>query len=265
MIPAGARQAFAEWLAGVRAPCVFIIGTGRSGTHLLAEILSGVPSVHVLIEKQPLFRWSSSMAMDHRLEPSLFPRWVRRFRLEQFSAAPRTVIDKCHTNMWLVERLVESFPTAVFLATRRGPHATIASMLRHGGFVFAPHRWRSLPLPNRFLGIAADAAEEYATLSQPEQLALRWISNERRRDVVRRMLGDRLLEVEYELLMREPAGTIRTVCEFLHIDRSPATPAIKPDTLAKWRHQLHADEVAAVDAMLRRHGFAADASGRAPA
>lgn len=261
MIPAGARQSFARWLAGEPARCVFIIGTGRSGTHLLAEILARVSSLHVLVEKQPLFRWSSSMAMDHRLEPSLFPRWVRRFRLEQFSAAPRTVIDKCHTNMWLVERLVESFPTAVFLATRRSPHATIASMLRHGGFVFSPHRWQSLPVPNRFLGIAEDTAEEYGRLSQPEQLALRWISNEKRREVVRQTLGDRLLEVDYELLVREPIGTVRSVCEFLHVDQPPALPAIKPDTLGKWLHHLEADQVAAVDAMLRRHGFAADAPG----
>ncbi len=51
-------------------------------------------------------------------------------------AAPWVVVDKTHHNIWLTERLATTFPRSVFLGLCRRPHATIASMLLHGRFVY---------------------------------------------------------------------------------------------------------------------------------
>lgn len=258
------RARYRAWQARPAPQCVFIVGTGRSGTHLLAQALGMSPQAHVLLEKQPLFRWSTLMASDPRQEEALFSRWVRRFRLEQFAAAPRIVVDKSHPNIWVAERLAAAFPAGLFLGMRRSPHATVASMLKHGGFAWDERRWRPLPLPNRFLGIDGMPADAYAALSRPEQFTLRWISNERKFAAVRRALGTRLLEVDYERMVLDTVASLERIFAFLGLERPLAAPAIKDEGLDKWRRDLSADDVAAIDALLTRHGFAAarsDAGG----
>lgn len=260
MTSAELRQAVRTWGSRPEPPCVFIIGTGRSGTHLLADVLAASPDHRVLVEKQPLFRWSTAMAMDPREEQTLFPRWVRRMRLEQCAAWPKVVVDKSHPNIWITERLAAAFPRALFLGTRRSPHATVASMLDHGGFICSESRWRPLPLPNRLLGIDRDHAESYAALSSVEQLTLRWVANERRFTAVRAMLGGRLLEVEYEKMVTDTRSTLDRLAGFLGRPRLVAPRPIRSDTLGKWRQTLTPGQVTAIDAMLRRHGFAAACS-----
>jgi hypothetical protein len=255
-------EKFATWTAGAhRQPCVFIVGTGRSGTHLIAGVLASSPTLRVLIEKQPLFRWSAEMAADERRRPELFPRWTRRFRLEQFAAAPRVIVDKSHPNIWMVESLAAAFPASVFLGTRRGVHATVASMIKHGGFGWPETRWRALPLPNHFLGIEPEFVDEYASMSLPAQLAMRWISNERRLQDVRRVLGPRLFEVNYEEFVREPEVVSGKISRFLGLSGPLQLPAMKTDSIDRWCYELTPEDVAAIDSTLIRHGLSPAHSG----
>lgn len=244
-----------------RLGCVFIVGAGRSGTHFLAQSLATSPRLQVLMERPPLFGWSTTMAIDPRAEETLFPQWVRLFREEQARVAPRVVVDKTHPNIWITDRLAAAFPRGSFLGLRRRPHATIASMLLHGRFVYPESRWRPLPVPNRFLGIERDKAEEYAALSPVEQLTLRWVANERRFAVIRQSLGKRLLEVEYEQLVLNAGPAFERISAFLRLDHAISPPALKPGVLEKWRDELTPQQIAAIDAMLSRLGFEADRSG----
>jgi len=233
------------------------VGTGRSGTHLLAQALAGSPRLLPLMERPPLCGWSTTMANDPREEQRLFPQWVELFRQELAGASPRIAIDKTHPNIWIADRLAAEFPGGVFLGLRRRPHATVASMLLHGRFVYPESRWRAFPVPNRFLGIEREMADEYAILSPVEQLTLRWVSNERRFAEIRESLGIRLLEIEYEQIVLAPDTTFASIGEFLGLDHAIPLPTIKPDVLDKWRTELSAEQIEGIDRMLARFGFKA--------
>lgn len=250
------RETFAAWTADShRQACVFIVGTGRSGTHLIAELLASSPEFQVLVEKQPLFRWSTEMAADERRRAALFPRWVRRLRLEQFAVAPRVIVEKSHPNIWMAESLAAAFPASVFLGTHRGPHATVASMLMHGGFDWPEPRWRDMDLPNRLLGIERGCADEYAAMTLPARLTMRWISNERRREEVRGCLGSRLCEISYDRLVMEPEVVCRELAQFLGLSGPLQPPLMKTQSIDRWRHDLTPEDVTAIDSTLARHGF----------
>lgn len=256
------RENFRTWAAtssGQR--CVFIVGTGRSGTHLVAHVLASSPAHKVLVEKPPLFRWSAAMAADERCRATLFPRWVRRFQLEQFAAAPRVIVEKSHPNIWIIERLATAFPASVFLGTRRGPHATVASMLKHGGFGWPEPRWRELPFPNRFLGIEPESVEEYASMPLAAQLTMRWISNERRFEEVLGFLGPRLFEVDYEQLVERPTRVCERLSNFLGLSAPLESPLMKTESIDRWQQDLTPEQVLAIDATLARHGFGEACAG----
>jgi hypothetical protein len=255
------RRTSRLWRSRRDLPYVFIIGTGRSGTHLLAEVLAGDPGYAVLVEKQPLFRWSTAMALDSGAEATYFDRWVRRLCLEQCAAAPRTIVEKSHPNIWITERLATALPNSLFLVTRRKPHPTIASMVQHGGFLYSDSRWRSFPLPNRLLGIDQDQSLHYSFLSPVEQLALRWISNERQRARLQPVLGPRMFEVDYETLLTDPGPSIDRLAAFLGSAGPLVPPSIDSAPLNKWQGVLSGEQIAAIDAMLCRHGFSAEAVG----
>jgi hypothetical protein len=137
---------------------IFVIGTGRSGTHWLGQILQAHPDIHVTVEAPPIFAWSTAMALDPRQSPVLLPQLIRQYEIEHAAVAPRHYADKSHPNIWHAEDLAARLPDAVFLGIQRNPFATVASMLEHAGVLAWHERWREFPVPNRFLGITLENA-----------------------------------------------------------------------------------------------------------
>ena len=110
---------------------VFIVGTGRSGTHWLANTLKTHREIRATIEAKPMFRWATQMALDATTEKQLLPKLIIAYRWQLFLSSPRLYLDKTHPNIWLAEPLQQAFPDALFLGIERDPFATVASMLRH--------------------------------------------------------------------------------------------------------------------------------------
>ena len=159
---------------------IFVIGTGRSGTHWLAGTLKTHREIRATIEVKPMFRWATQMALDASTQPRLLPKLIFAYRRQLFYSAPRLYLDKSHPNIWLAEPLKAAFPTAQFLAIERNPYATVASMLRHRGVAAWHQRWRDFPVPNRFLGISEELAEHYDELPLAARCAHRWLANRQR-------------------------------------------------------------------------------------
>lgn len=225
-------------LGKVKTRPIFVIGCGRSGTHWVGRTLKGHPEIRATFEANPMFRWSTQMALDRSSEEKLLGRLLFAYGCQLFLSAPRHFLAKDHPNIWIAEALKQAFPGALFLAIERHPLATVASMLRHRGVAGWHHRWRDFPVPNRFLGISADLAEHYDELPRAAQCAHRWLAHHRRLRQLQDVLGDDLLTIQYEELAQNPAAAAHNMRTFLRLQSSIPAPEVKIDSLDKWKQQL---------------------------
>lgn len=222
---------------------VFVIGTGRSGTHWLGYSLGNHPEIRATIEEQPMFGLSTRMALDPSLERQLFERLVLTYQWQLRQSTPRLYVDKTHPNIWLAELLKRSFPDALFLGIERNPYATVASMLRHQGVSSWHRRWREFPIPNRFLGISEELADGYDDIPLASQCALRWLAHHERMNELRTVFGGNLFVVQYEHFAVQTESVVRELQDFLGLRSSIPIPDVKSESLAKWKEQLSDSEI----------------------
>lgn len=245
------RERYAAWRGrSGSSRKIFILGTGRSGTHWLGYILDSHPDCVATIETPEIFRRVSRMALDPTLRPRLLPGLLRRYRIQHARAAPFHYVDKSHPNLWLAEALADAFEDAVFVGIVRDPFATVASMLRHDGVLEWHRRWKDFPVPNPFLGITVEIAEEYDTLPMAARCALRWQSH---RDEMVRLtaaLGSRLYVVEYEALVREPEDQLSHLADFLGFSSPIPSPEVKRESLSRWQEELGRADREAIEAVV---------------
>jgi hypothetical protein len=217
---------------------VFVIGSGRSGTHWLGHSLGSHPEVRTTVEAMPMFGLSTRMALDPTLERRLFWRLVMAYKWQILKTAPRLYVDKTHPNMWIAEKLKGAFPRALFIGIERNPYATVASMMKHRGVSAWHGRWREFPIPNRFLGISSRDASGYDSVPLASQCAMRWLAHHRRMNELRSFLGSDLLVISYESFACNTADTISDLQQFLGLHKAIAIPEVKLESLDKWRSQL---------------------------
>lgn len=241
-----ARQALG---VPVRSRKIFVIGTGRSGTHWLGDILGGHRDIHVTVEKPPIFPWVTEMALDPGRRAALLPRLLRRYRLEHAAVTPRHYADKSHPNLWIAEALAEAFPEARFVGIRRDVFGTVASMLKHEGVQRWIHGWRRYPVPNSFLGIDQDEAERYESRSLAGRCALRWRSHMEELERLRDRLGSRLLLIDYDRLQNHTADELKRLTGFLDLATPIPMPPIRRDSLGRWRTELGPQDIAEIRAV----------------
>jgi len=228
---------------------IFVLGTGRSGTHWVGHILESHPDIRITVEKAPMFRWSTQMALDPPCEAELLPKLIRAYKWQMLRSAPREYADKSHPNIWICEQLAAALPGARFLAVDRGPFATVASMLRHRGVSDWHNRWQEFPIPNRFLGITKDNVDGYEALSAATKCAMRWIAHKAQMQHLSKLLGQRMKMLVYESLIATPSSSVIDLQSFLGLARPIPEPKVKSESLNKWREQLspvEVDDIAAV-------------------
>ncbi|MCT7377840.1 sulfotransferase family protein [Chelativorans salis] len=229
---------------------VFVLGTGRSGTHWVAWILEPHAALHTLIEKPPIFEWVTEMAIDPTAEDRLLPSLLRRYRLEAASARPKRLLDKSHPNIWLAEKLAEAFPAARFIGVLRDVFGTVASSLRHEGVRHWAEKWDAYPVPNRFLGVSEENREAYAQMSLAGRCAVRWRAHLHRLDELEGVLGDRMIRMRYHELQTETTRELVRLQEFLKLDEPIPHPEVKSDSLSRWKKDLSEEQIAEIHAVV---------------
>lgn len=222
---------------------VFVIGTGRSGTHWLGYSLDSHPEIRATVEAEPMFGWSTSMALDPSLETLLFNKLVRAYKWQLFKSAPRLYLDKTHPNIWIAEKLKKAFPQSLFIGIERDPYATVSSMMQHKGVSAWHQRWREFPVPNRFLGITPEIAERYDDIPFASQCAMRWLAHHNRMNTLRTRLGDSLMVISYESFACNTEKTITELQSFLGLQHPLAVPEVKVDSLNKWENLLSDENI----------------------
>jgi len=201
---------------GARSPRpVFIVGMPRSGTSLTEQILAAHPDVYAMGEqlflgealRELLSAAQGGQAEGHATLPEAIDAlggdvWrqageaylARVDRLD--SEAPR-VTDKLPANFGVLPWIRLLLPGARIIHLRREPLATLLSCIR------TPFRETTLAFTGedwaRFHGI-------YQALME------RW----------RPLLGERMLEVDYERLVTDLPGQVRRLLDFLELEWNDA-------------------------------------------
>jgi hypothetical protein len=241
---------------------VFVIGTGRSGTHWLGYSLGNHPEVHATIEVEPMFGLSTKMALNVALEGKLFRQLVRAYQQQLSQCGKRIYLDKSHPNIWLAEKLKQTFPDGLFVGIERNPYATVASMIKHRGVAAWHGRWREFPVPNRFLGITSELAKTYDALPLAAQCAWRWVAHHRRMNQLSKTLGRDLMVISYETFAHQTKQTVEQLQKFLGLQTPIPIPDVKTDSLQKWTSDLSFDDVKQIENVV---GFPPDARQSAAA
>ncbi|ACA99497.1 MULTISPECIES: sulfotransferase family protein [Cyanophyceae] len=229
---------------------IFIIGTGRSGTHWLGYSLENHPDIRATIEAKPMFNLSTRIALDPNLEEKLIGRLIRSYKWQILASYPRRYLDKTHPNIWIAEKLKRAFPNAVFIGIERSPYATVSSMMNHKGVSAWHQRWKNFPLPNRFLGITPELANIYDEIPMAAKCALRWSAHHEQMQKLKEILGENILVIHYENFVVNPQEVILKLERFLNLSRPIPMPNINVKSLDKWKKQLSTMEIEQVEAVV---------------
>ena len=229
---------------------IFIIGCGRSGTHLLADVLK-CKHTDVRIEERPQFPLSISIARNMQRKADLYPILYERYRETLAESNGKLLVDKTQTNMWIAETLADDFPAAKFIGIERKLLPVISSTLLHDGFELNMGFALSFSMPCPWFGIF-----DHSWYILPAELAytMRWLAHKAEMRRLAGILGPRLLVVQYEDLVRRP-HEIRKRLE-LHFGWSTMPECrlswepfegIDAAPLKKWRQNLTEEQIRGIE------------------
>jgi hypothetical protein len=231
---------------------IFVVGSGRSGSHWLGYILQSHQDIFATVEDPQFIQPVTRMALDPSLREELFPQLVRDYRRQHRQVLPLHYADKSHPNLWLAESLANAFPNSLYVGIQRDAFGTIASMLKHKGVLAWHHRWRDFPLPNRFLGITHEIAERYDQMSIETKCALRWQAHANRMREAQRSLDNRLMVIPYEDLIADPQRWLKQLVTHHTLDRPFPPPEVKTVSRDRWRSELTTRQIADIVAVTGR-------------
>ena len=228
---------------------VFVVGSGRSGTHWLGYILESYPDNHVTVEEKPVYPWVEKMAQYPEREAELFPKLAKRYRAEHRAVLPKHYVDKSHPNLWLAEKLTAEFPEARFVAIYRRLEGTVASMLKHAGVRNWVEIWDQNPRPTRFLGVTEAFMPTYKQMSIPARCAVRVVAHYAEINRLQNVLGRKFHVVRYDDIHSAPLVEIDRISAFLGLQRPANAPMPQAESLSKWQNQLSPSDLADIKAV----------------
>lgn len=233
---------------------IFVLGTGRSGTHLLGRTIGSHPMVEDHIEDPDYFYLAVKIATIQDIGNPLYlkiqkKRLIRKYRSLVKNSSSNYILEKTHPNIWLAEELMKKFPNALFVGIIRNPYQTVSSMLNHSGVM----SWYSkLPQhkPNRFLGITEENKSYFGSLPIEAKCTYRWISHKQELQRLKEVMNGRYLMMDYDDFVRKPDAYTRQLSEFLGVENQFQPEEIKLESLDKWKKYLSDEQVDIIDSTI---------------
>jgi Sulfotransferase family len=247
----------------------FFIGCGRSGTTLLARLLSRHPQIAAYpYEANEL--WHPGSVPWNRTLPEALPIWLDPHAFTASSLARRTSKDdrrlmatfgiyqrlvsgKCFLNKsvlvtFMVHKIRELLPDSRFLHVCRDGRAVALSAARKEA-----QRIEHFPQPYESRGIRwpiEDLIDRFALYWQAHVLEIEALK--RQRTLVESV---DLHELTYEDLCADPAHELRRIAAFMRIDPSEF-PQVPPELVSsmnyKYREDLDEQTLARLSDLIRR-------------
>lgn len=236
---------------------IFIVGTGRSGTHFTVRLLNGFRNTRDPLggeENLPILMDIAKAAIHHR-QPSAS---TRDYYARLLAEADGVVLDQHHPNLFFAEHWARQFDGLVFLYPQRPAYQVVASMLRHTGVLkwyrYA-QEWRQrtinrIPYPNRFLGL--DRYSDIRRLPPHLLCAHRVIAHRRAFDNAKGRMGHALRSVDYEALVMDPLAEFTRVfdpSELAALGEFELLETPRPSSLTKFHDVLSEAQVADIQAL----------------
>ena len=240
---------------------IFIVGSGRSGTNLLARLIGSYENIFDPLggrENNKLLYTLAKSAIYHRNLPARAQRYYD-------SALKNDVgifIDQHHPNLFFIDQLYQRYPNAIFIFPNRPLAQVVASMLRHDGVMawltYAKKKHyqigRRLPFPNQFFGL-----QKYKDLDEFDDYMLcarRVIAHKQYFALKIKEYGNRLRVAHYEKFVSDPQFTLERLFDASELKQ--AGSFLKKEipiksSLTKYLHTLSAtqiDELQSIDVVL---------------
>lgn len=194
---------------------LFIIGTGRSGTHFLTRHLSGFKNIHDPQkgkENSKLLREIATAALFH----AEYPQNAVDYYTNQFSQKPANHIflDQHHSNLFFTDELQRISSATIFLCPIRPLKQIVASMLNHEGVLswytyLKDHSAVRPPMPNQFFGI--HTMEEFHTEEFHIICAKRVLSHYEKFSKLHQSFPEIFRWINYEKMVLAPADHISEI------------------------------------------------------
>lgn len=213
---------------------IFVVGTGRSGTHFLTSVLISSPELTDLTggkENLSVFHSVTSSFIEKRENSMLALAYENLVK----EASPLRLVDQCHPNLWRSGEILKQFPDASFLCMVRDPFSVTFSTLNHRGVRgrLEGDKWKKYPLPSSFFGIEGPFIENYHSYKIVERSALRWCSHMREVDRCVKLHKSSFLPVSYESLLTNPSSECDKIVDFLKVGGTLNIPNPKTASLKK--------------------------------
>lgn len=263
-----ARRVFVRarpWNRGVRAGesdrHVFVVGSPRSGTTFIGGILGAQPGLVDLGEVTPLKAAIPELARLSEAEAAARVRriveTVRRLGL----ATHLRAVEQTPETAFVLAPVLRAFPRAHAVHMLRDGRDVVCSLLERG-WLSAHRTGRDdalLPYGARArFWVEEDRREEFERVSDARRAAWAW----RRYVAAARVVSERTLELRYEQMVRDHAGTAERLATALDLDAEPlrqALPAAHPASVGRWRRDLTAEQLRDVEeeagSLLRALGY----------
>jgi sulfotransferase family protein len=273
---------------------IFILGSPRSGSTLLFEVLGRSPRLASL-ERESHLLWEMFHDLEaakwgsHEVGPQDITKRERRvlyWAIDRVSMG-RRYLDKAPRNCLRVPYLAALFPGAWFVHLKRDGRAAVSSLItgwRSPGDMFPG---ATMPRPLSISGYQGDTWkflvppgwETYATgRSLEEVCAFQWISANESILQSREQLGtERWVEVTYEDFVEAPTEQTARLLDRLGLGSDPdvlehassldrhVTKAVTPPRPDKWRTENPQEIeriVPMIEPMMRRLGYGMEDSAR---
>ncbi len=239
---------------------IFVVGTGRSGTHFTTRLLNDFENTYDPLngkEDPEILQNVAGAAIHHRLPSTRIGKKYQK-RLQHKAGI---FLDQHHPNLFFVTHWATLLEGIIFLYPQRPIYQIVASMLRHNGVMYwyqYAKKWRcraikKLPYPNQFLGVRRLA--DIDALPPHILCAHRVIAHQKTFEHSVPKMNGSLRSIEYEGLIDDPMrefSRIFSAAELTKLGKFSLTEQPNPHSLTKFHDVLTEEQVSEINALERR-------------
>lgn len=181
---------------------IFVVGTGRSGTHFTTRVLNGFNNVHDPLggkEHKSVLNDIAVSAISHA--PLTAATLAYYAQIAAHRSKEQIFLDQHHPNLFFIDEILTVFPDAIFLYPRRPVVQIVSSMLDHKGVMsWYKYAWKNkVPFPNKFLGL--EHRSDISELKPHLLCAKRVLAHEVALRAAQEKWPDKIRVLDYEALV----------------------------------------------------------------